>query len=1031
MDIKLGGLMKANSFDTLDITKDQMASALACIGDGVIYADLTGGIKYLNSSAEDLTGWCSTMAKEKKLFEVFPIINLETGKLMDDLVEQIIISNKTIGLSNNSVLLKKDGSIIFISASCSPIYSDEHTLTGIIIVFRDITRLKRIEDDVKTEANNFRVLFNSAPASMFILNEQGKITQINDRALLLFKKERDSVLSQAFGDAFCCLESYREYKGCGKASACKDCELRQAVQSVLKTEHSIVGLEFCKEFEIEGQKNTLWFSTNVSSIVEGSTKKVVIALENISQRKKMEESLIQSRDFQMKLLDQFPALVWRSKLDSQCDYVNKGWLDFTGYSLEQALEFGWRQCIHPEDASFSLNAYLNAFEKRIPFQVEHRILTKEGIYRWFLCNGNPFYDLEGDFGGYIAIEFDITERKIAEEGFKRYQVLSENTHDVILFMHTDGSIIEANKAAIKTYGYTHSELLTKSVYDLRENTSLIREHLELLANNKNNSFTTNHKRKDGSVFPVEVSSQYYKIGKSPTIISIIRDITERNKAEADLLKAKEEAEAANKAKSEFLANMSHEIRTPINGMLGMIDLTLMGTLNAEHKDNLITAKSCADALLTIINDILDFSKLEAGKLLIKNILFDLCELIEKIIAAHSPFVKEKPVVLTKQLPKDIPQYLIGDPHRLRQVLNNLIDNAIKFTDQGSVDLYISQTDFGGDHIRLEFCVKDTGIGISANDMNNLFQSFSQLDGSITRKFGGTGLGLAISKQLVEMMGGSISVNSEIGKGSEFTFTLWFEIGSKILLNPNPRPKRRISKATKQMKILLAEDDKVNQYVLCRMLRERGHNIDLANNGAEALQRYQENTYDVILMDIQMPDIDGVEATQRIRAMEGTEKHTPIIAITAYALYGDREKFMATGMDDYLAKPIEMESLFYALDRISETLSKKSGIELTMDEDLLLSSVNVSKNNTENHQALIQEVEKQLFLLEKYLKQEEFKNIESTANYIKYLCQRIDADDMRSRAFKIELSVRRGNLLEAMDHLKSLKKEYNVLKTYFL
>ncbi len=539
--------------------------------------------------------------------------------------------------------------------------------------------------------------------------------------------------------------------------------------------------------------------------------------------------------------------------------------------------------------------------------------------------------------------------------------------------------------------------------------------------------------KDGNyVWCLLNAAPYYESdGSFSGYVGSVLNIAERKEQEEDirryqelLITAKEAAEAANKAKSEFLANISHEIRTPINGIVGMVDLTLLTDLNEDQRDNLITAKACANALINLVNDVLDFSKMEAGKMTLENITFNLKEMIEEIIRVHSPKAAEKDLELSYTLSSLIPQYIVGDPNRLRQILNNLVSNAIKFTMRGEVSLAIKCTRVTKEEVDLVFSVSDTGIGIAEEDMERLFQSFSQIENSYTRQYGGTGLGLVISKQLLEMMGGRIEVDSEYGKGSTFRFYVTLPIGNALVTNKKVLPS--VTKAEKFLKLLLVEDDKVNQKVVRKMLVERGYSVQEANNGIEAIELFTKGNYDAILMDIQMPKMNGIEAATKIRSLEQEGKHTPIIALTAYSLPGDREKFLRLGMDEYVSKPIQMDLLFDVIERVTAKpyLGTPENIVMTEDGELIF-TFDKPVPSSQMDTAALDKIARNIELLQTEVRCDNIVRVEAIAKEIKTIAAGIDAIDIKEIAFKIELAARRGNLTDAKGFIDQIINEYKL------
>ena len=528
-------------------------------------------------------------------------------------------------------------------------------------------------------------------------------------------------------------------------------------------------------------------------------------------------------------------------------------------------------------------------------------------------------ELAGDLSYGIQSHRRRLEQARAEEEILRsameFRTLFDSANDAIFIMDLEGRILEINEVACRHLGYSREELVHKTVNDIESpacRASLPVRRAQLVERGES-LFEISYLRKDGAELPVEISSRLFDYRQAPAILSVARDISGRKKAEAEasrhaaeLERAKTDAENASRAKSEFLANMSHEIRTPMNGILGMSGLLLDTVLNDDQRDCAETIRRSTGALLGILNGVLDLSKIEAGRMELEPSGFDIVACLEEIGELMAPQARIRGLEYVFQAQVEH-RWVCGDAGRLRQIVLNLLGNAIKFTDRGQVKLAISNSELSASHATFNISVADTGIGIAAAELPLLFNNFTQVDSSPSKRHEGTGLGLAISRRLAQLMAGTLTVASELGKGTTFVLTLPLPLTEEVdRLNPSPLFECA-QIAAKSRRILIAEDNTVNQKIAVRLLEKCGCRVDLAANGREAVDMAGRFPYDLIFMDCGMPEMDGYAASRAIRA-RSNGSHVPIVALTAHAIAGTREQCIAAGMDDYIAKPVSIAGM---------------------------------------------------------------------------------------------------------------------------
>ncbi len=601
--------------------------------------------------------------------------------------------------------------------------------------------------------------------------------------------------------------------------------------------------------------------------------------------------------------------------------VNEAAVRIYGYTYKEFLSMTIFDLRHTSKSSIIIDQMELADREGIIFETVHYL--KDGTFINVEVSSQGTY-LENK-RVLLSIVRDITQRKLTEvklkESEEKFKEIAENLGEVI-WVRQDGQLVYVSPAYEKIWGRTSQNLyddpdsFIESIHP-EDRERIMQTYLD--ENDiSNGRFDEQYRiiRTDGAIR--WIWSRKYPIfdqnGNVIRLLGISDDITKIKETEESLILAMETAETANKAKSQFLANMSHEIRTPMNGVMGMLQLLQMTELTKEQANYIKISMTSSDALLKVINDILDYSKIEAGKMELEKNAFCLYEFIEDLSILFKPSTQNKRLILDMEIEDDVPEIVIGDSFRLRQILSNLIGNAIKFTNEGRIDITIRYVEkLEAQKMKLEFKVKDTGVGIREERIYEIFQSFNQADCSTTRQYGGTGLGLTICKGIVEKMKGEIWAESKEGEGSSFYFTCVLgEYEGEDNICTEGIQHIEDSSDEYFLKLLIAEDDPTSRVVMEHLVKRKGWHAKLAKNGKEAVDAYREYTFDVILMDVQMPILDGYKATGVIRQLEGQKGvHTPVIAMTAYALKGDREKCMESGMDDYLSKPIDAEK-FYAI-----------------------------------------------------------------------------------------------------------------------
>jgi PAS domain S-box-containing protein len=872
---------------------------------------------------------CSDSAQQSK------ILFKEPEQFVVD-IEQILY---TRDFDSKNVIMADDR---ILKREYIPIFIDE-IYKGHLWSYTDITERKRSQEAIEQSELKNRLIMNSALDAIITIDENGFITFWNPKAEKIFGWTESEVLGKTLTDNI--IPNYHKDGHDNGMKAYNKTGHGPALNKLLELK---AVNKYGKEFPIE---------LSIIPVKQGDTKFFCSFIRDISDRKKNEEDLRASRELWQFALEGAGDGVWEYNFQTNEVFFSKRYKDMLGYddSDFKNESFEWKNRIHPNDLQIIAQTDQD-YEKGIikNHQREYRIKHKNGNYIWILDRGMVVsYNDDGKPQRIIGTHSDITERKTSEQTLKireeKYRSILSNMNLGLIEVDNDDVIQYANQSFLDMSGYAFDELMGQSAADLL----LDKEHQNFIFDKNKQRKTgvsdayelpVKNKKKEQKWWLISGAPRYNDTGELVGSVGIHLDITEQKKLEEDLIRARDFAQASTIAKENFLANMSHEIRTPMSAILGMANQLNKTNLNNQQQFFLNTIHSSAESLLVIINDILDLSKIESGKLTIEKIGFEPKKVMEHVMQVMQHRAEEKGLSFTNSFyDTSLSDILLGDPHRISQVILNLVSNAIKFTQKGSIDLIFKVLASIDNEQILQVSVTDSGIGMDEDFLEKLFDKFSQEDSSITRNYGGTGLGMSICKELITLMGGEMTVNSIKNLGSSVSFVIKLEKGTFANL-PIKENIEVDAKLLAGKHILVTDDNEINRLLASTVLTNYKAKITEAVNGLDAVEKVRQSKFDLVLMDIQMPVMDGLEASRTIR--RDIDKNIPIIALTAFAIKGDNDKCLDAGMNDYLSKPFEESQLLeIAAKWLGKSLSiKKSKVQKTEQLFSLSQLEGIAKGN---------------------------------------------------------------------------------------
>jgi PAS domain S-box-containing protein len=875
--------------------------------DAIAHIDRQYRFLYANPIVERIIGYPTDQLLGKKIYDLgFPEQSIHRWAAA---LEQTWQTGQQVTMEYESQTTTPAGH--WFSIFVPQFAADQQTVESVIIVARNVTALKHAEASVQASEQRFRNLVETTSDWIWEMNEELRYTYASPQVQNLLGYTVEEVLGKRPYDFMTPAEAER---------------VAAFYASVYNPNQPFIGTETTKQHKA-GHPVTFESNSHPIQNQHGNLRGFRGISRDVSERKRAEAVLRQTYQQLNFHIENTPlaTILWDK------DYRVKQWSrraeEMFGWTAEEIAgrALGDWQFVHEEDVA-TVTKDVGLLLAGQCVSCFNRNYCKDGSIIYCEWYNSPFIDESGNLVSVLSLALDVSERKRAEDNLREQEAFLRTIYDgseVSIFVvdvldNGDVRYTGLNAAHERLTGISTDMLRGKTPEDLfpAEIATTIRQNYQIcISSQQTYSYEEELPFRGETTWWLTSLTPLMNVsGKIFRLIGTSLNITERKRAEVELAHAKDKAEAANRAKSEFLATMSHEIRTPMNAVIGMTNLLLDTKLDGEQRQFVEIIRNGNEALLTIINEVLDFSRIEAGRLEIENQVFEVPAFIGEVRNLFAPRAAEKQLQLHMQIDPSVPERILSDPARLRQIMVNLVGNALKFTPSGNVTIKVQATCLNqtSQEYELLFTVQDTGIGIPADRIHRLFQPFSQIDSSITRQYGGTGLGLAICKRLCELLGGNIEVESQLGQGSTFRFRIRAKATITERSAAQPAPLRLGKEFAKEhpLQILVAEDNAVNQRLILLMLQRLGYQADAVNNGREALAALEQHPYDLIFMDIHMPEMDGLTASRRIRQTAMVQPW--IIGLSANAFQESVDNALAAGMNNYLTKPLQLAALVEAL-----------------------------------------------------------------------------------------------------------------------